>query len=149
MLRRLLRQFNDSNFDADASSRIADKILTEFPVFALNEDFLKALSLILQDKMDQVKQMINEQIWQTNTIEPKIVSQGDEEDLLAVQETQFTIPLSTQNDLNERMGHESYDQAMDRSNKFPKSFYVQEAENALTNHKIVDSQQQLNDWYMK
>lgn len=32
---------------------------------------------------------------------------------------------------------------------FPKAARLQEAEDALTNHKVVDSQEQLNNWYRK
>lgn len=60
MLRRLVRALNESNLEVDAHSRLMDKTLTEFPVFALNDDYLKALSLILQDKMDHVRRTIDE-----------------------------------------------------------------------------------------
>ena len=30
-------------------------MLTEFPVFALNEDYMKALGFIIQNKIDQIK----------------------------------------------------------------------------------------------
>jgi len=35
-----------------------DKMLIEFPVFALNEDYMKALALIIQNKLDQIKNII-------------------------------------------------------------------------------------------
>ena len=35
--------------------KLADKMLTEFPVFALNEDYMKALGFIIQNKIDQIK----------------------------------------------------------------------------------------------
>ena len=60
MLRRLVRSLNESDLDVDAHSRLMDKTLSEFPIFALNDDYLKALSLILQDKMDHVKHTIDE-----------------------------------------------------------------------------------------
>ena len=35
-------------------------MLVEFPVFALNEDYMKALAITIQNKIDQVKNIIEE-----------------------------------------------------------------------------------------
>lgn len=35
-----------------------DKILTEFPVFALNDDYMKALTKIITTKVKQAQEMI-------------------------------------------------------------------------------------------
>lgn len=37
-----------------------DKILYEFPVFALNDDYMKALANIIFMKIDSVRNMINQ-----------------------------------------------------------------------------------------
>lgn len=69
-MRRLVKAMNESGHeDMDAHSRLMDKTLTEFPIFALNDDYLKAFSLILQDKMDQVKGIIEEQVWEAGSPE--------------------------------------------------------------------------------
>ena len=44
--------------DFEAKSLLVDKMLIEFPVFALNEDYMKALALIIQQKLDQIKSII-------------------------------------------------------------------------------------------
>ena len=36
-----------------------DKILLEFPIFSLNDDYLKAVSNILYSKIDQIKNIID------------------------------------------------------------------------------------------
>ena len=35
-------------------------MLIEFPVFALNEDYMKALSVTIQNKINQIKNIIDE-----------------------------------------------------------------------------------------
>ena len=52
----LMRQDGNSylvdSVDFEAKSLLMDKMLIEFPVFALNEDYVKALALIIQSKLD-------------------------------------------------------------------------------------------------
>jgi hypothetical protein len=45
---------NNENFDL-----ILDKTLYEFPVFALNTEYMKALYNIINSKLDSVKNLIN------------------------------------------------------------------------------------------
>jgi hypothetical protein len=54
----LRRDFDESLDLLDAS--LSDKMLVEFPVFALNEDYMKALAITIQNKIDQVKNIIEE-----------------------------------------------------------------------------------------
>ena len=46
------------SMDLESKSLLMDKMLIEFPVFALNEDYMKALALIIQHKLDQIKNII-------------------------------------------------------------------------------------------
>jgi hypothetical protein len=36
-----------------------DKMLIEFPIFSLNEDYMKALAMIIQSKIDMIKSLIS------------------------------------------------------------------------------------------
>ena len=37
-----------------------DKILSQFPIFALNEDYMKSLAMIIQDKIERAKAMVKQ-----------------------------------------------------------------------------------------
>ena len=39
-----------------------DKMLIEFPVFGLNDDYMRALAMIVQGKVDTIKTIINDKI---------------------------------------------------------------------------------------
>lgn len=39
-----------------------DKMLIEFPVFSLNDDYMRALALIIQGKIDTIKNLINDKV---------------------------------------------------------------------------------------
>jgi len=54
----LRRDFDESLDLIDAS--LSDKMLVEFPVFALNEDYMKALAITIQNKIDHIKNVIEE-----------------------------------------------------------------------------------------
>lgn len=54
----LRRDFDESLDLIDAS--LGDKMLIEFPVFALNEDYMKALAITIQNKIDHIKNIIEE-----------------------------------------------------------------------------------------
>jgi hypothetical protein len=41
-----------------------DKLLIEFPVFALNDDYLKAISMIIQGKVDEIKGLVEDRQFQ-------------------------------------------------------------------------------------
>ena len=41
--------------DMELQNSLSQQMLIEFPVFALNEDYLRVLSIIIQNKIDQVK----------------------------------------------------------------------------------------------
>ena len=52
--------FDESMLDMETLSKLKDKMLVDFPVFALNDDYLKALGYILQDKINLLKEIIND-----------------------------------------------------------------------------------------
>jgi hypothetical protein len=58
VLKRFLR--GDWEFDPSISPDdfLVDKILLEFPVFALNEDYMRALANIVFMKIDSVKNIL-------------------------------------------------------------------------------------------
>ena len=143
MLRRLVRSLNESSLDVDAHSRLMDKTLSEFPIFALNDDYLKALSLILQDKMDFVKRAIDEQVWRSSS--PDRPREDEEAELMAPR-GQYLPRHGPTDEQDEDM---MYGLEKQQENYFPKSAHLQEAEDALVNHKFVDDQEQLNNWYRK
>ena len=39
---------------------LKDKVLTQFPIFALNEDYMRALTLIIVDKIERAQSLINQ-----------------------------------------------------------------------------------------
>ena len=46
----------------ELKASMMDKMLIEFPVFSLNEDYMRALASILQSKIDHIKQLISDKI---------------------------------------------------------------------------------------
>ena len=42
----------------ELKASMMDKMLIEFPVFSLNEDYMKALAMIIQSKIDMIKSLI-------------------------------------------------------------------------------------------
>lgn len=58
-LSKFLKRDIEESFDPNDHSLI-DKMLIEFPVFALNDDYMKALASIIQNKIDQIKIIIEE-----------------------------------------------------------------------------------------
>ena len=58
-LRKFLKQDLQESFDP-LDHKLSDKMLTEFPVFALNDDYMRALGYIIQNKIDQVKIILEE-----------------------------------------------------------------------------------------
>ncbi len=60
MLKRFLRGEWDDELDSCGSPEdfLADKILLEFPVFALNDDYMRALANIVFMKIDSVQNLL-------------------------------------------------------------------------------------------
>ena len=44
----------------DAKQFLEDKVLSQFPIFALNEDYMKSIALIIQDKIERAKVMVKQ-----------------------------------------------------------------------------------------
>ena len=58
---RVLKKFLRGDWDLDLDSCedfLLDKILLEFPVFALNDDYLKALANVVFMKLDSCQNLI-------------------------------------------------------------------------------------------
>ena len=69
------RDFDESLDVVDTT--LSDKMLVEFPVFALNEDYMKALAITIQNKIDQVKNIIGEKQQMLVTPEPVEVARSE------------------------------------------------------------------------
>jgi hypothetical protein len=60
---KVLQKFLRRNFNESLDlieTNLSEKMLIEFPVFALNEDYMKALSITIQNKIDHIKNIIEE-----------------------------------------------------------------------------------------
>ena len=44
----------------EAKQFLEDKVLSQFPIFALNEDYMKSIALIIQDKIERAKVMVKQ-----------------------------------------------------------------------------------------
>ena len=53
----------------DLKASMMDKMLIEFPVFGLNEDYMRALAIIIQGKVDTIKSIINDKLEEQEYIE--------------------------------------------------------------------------------
>ena len=69
------RDFDESLDVVDTN--LSDKMLVEFPIFALNEDYMKALAITIQNKIDQVKNIIGEKQQMLVTPEPAEVATSE------------------------------------------------------------------------
>ena len=58
----LINGLQDSVEYDDLKASMLDKMLIEFPVFGLNEDYMKALAMVVQTKIDAMKSMIYERL---------------------------------------------------------------------------------------
>lgn len=56
---RVLKKFLRGDWDQDDDDFLIDKILLEFPVFALNDDYIRSLASIIFMKLDSVRNLIN------------------------------------------------------------------------------------------
>jgi len=56
---RVLKKFLRGDWDQDDDDFLIDKILLEFPVFALNDDYIRSLANIIFMKLDSVRNLIN------------------------------------------------------------------------------------------
>ena len=66
----------DESLDV-VDTNLSEKLLVEFPVFALNEDYMKALAITIQNKIDQVKNIIGEKQQILRTPEPVEISRSE------------------------------------------------------------------------
>ena len=58
---KVLRKFLRGDWDSEDNEEdfMLDKVLLEFPVFALNEDFMRALANVIMMKVDSAVNLIN------------------------------------------------------------------------------------------
>lgn len=54
VIKYLFKNKDDSDGTFESKSKLKEQILSEFPVFGLNEDYMKALSIIIWDKITEV-----------------------------------------------------------------------------------------------
>ena len=54
MIKYLFKNKDDSDGTFESKSKLKEQILSEFPVFGLNEDYMKALCIIIWDKITEV-----------------------------------------------------------------------------------------------
>jgi hypothetical protein len=54
VIKYLFKNLDDSDNNLESKSKLRDQILSEFPVFGLNDDYMKALSIIIWDKISEV-----------------------------------------------------------------------------------------------
>jgi len=50
----------ESSSIREAETFLMDKVLLEFPVFSLNEDYLRALANVVQSKLDSIRNLIKQ-----------------------------------------------------------------------------------------
>ena len=59
--RRILTRFLEDETDYEAlkqtQDKLKEKVLTQFPIFALNEDYMRAITLIIMDKLQRAEQL--------------------------------------------------------------------------------------------
>ena len=53
----------------EKSNGMQDKMLVEFPMFALNDDYLRAMGMIVQTKVDQLKSIVDEKMDEIERLE--------------------------------------------------------------------------------
>ena len=119
------------SMDLESKSLLMDKMLIEFPVFALNEDYMKALALIIQQKLDQTKDFIDnkqcdiQQLHELSRLNQQ--KQNTDEDNLFI--------------LNERNARNG----MSRADSRPADIFGEQ----LRDHQIVDDQAHVDHWIRK
>jgi hypothetical protein len=59
VLKQFLKGDWEDTIENESEAFLLDKILLEFPVFSLNEDYLKALANIIMMKLDSALNLIN------------------------------------------------------------------------------------------
>lgn len=52
----------EDTLDQEVISKLDDLMLIEFPVFALNEDYMRALAIIIEQKLEKIRAIINSQV---------------------------------------------------------------------------------------
>jgi hypothetical protein len=62
VIKYLFKNKDDSDGTFESKSKLKEQILSEFPVFGLNEDYMKALSIIIWDKITEVQQELKERL---------------------------------------------------------------------------------------
>ena len=58
MLAKFIQGDNDEQALKEAQQFMEDKVLAQFPIFALNEDYMKSITMIIQDKIERAKLLV-------------------------------------------------------------------------------------------
>ena len=83
--------FEDA-LDQEVTSKLDDLMLLEFPVFALNEDYMRALAIIIEHKLEQIRSIINSQV-QIKTQRSIPTMQEQPEELKSIETNGPHVPL--------------------------------------------------------
>lgn len=61
-MQKVLKKFLKGDWELDYSGEdfLIDKVLLEFPIFSLNEDYLRAIANIIFVKIEQAQNIINQ-----------------------------------------------------------------------------------------
>ena len=60
MLARFLQDETDAASLKEVNDSIRDRVLSQFPVFALNEDYMRALAMIIMDKLERADKLVKQ-----------------------------------------------------------------------------------------
>ena len=61
--RKIFAKFLEDESDAaslkQAKDLLKERVLTQFPIFSLNEDYIRAITLIIMEKIERAQSLIN------------------------------------------------------------------------------------------
>ena len=73
VLAKFIQGDNDEQALKEAQQSLEDKVLSQFPIFALNEDYMKSIATIIQDKIERAKVMVKQISSQVYQQQPRAV----------------------------------------------------------------------------
>ena len=73
MLAKFIQGDNDEQALKEAQQSLEDRVLSQFPIFALNEDYMKSIAMIIQDKIERAKVMVKQISGQVYQQQPRAV----------------------------------------------------------------------------
>ena len=59
-LARFLEDQSDVASLKEVKDIMRDKVLTQFPIFSLNEDYMRAITLVIMDKLEKAQTLVNQ-----------------------------------------------------------------------------------------